>query len=66
MNRTSAKELTKAEALEILSSALMYCQQAGLQIYAANATEGLRIYLPQVALTVDEENKHKLILTDEK
>lgn len=42
--------LTPQEALQLLESAVSYCQQAGLQVYATNAIGGLRFYLPHAEL----------------
>lgn len=42
--------LAPRDALQLLESAVSYCQQAGLQVYAANALEGLRFYLPHAEL----------------
>lgn len=44
--RNLMQTLTPQEALQLLASAVSYCQQAGLQVYATNAIEGLRFYIP--------------------
>lgn len=39
-----------AEAVEILQSALGYCQQAGLMVRAGNANGGITIIVPGVTI----------------
>lgn len=49
--------LPKQDALDILSSALNYCADAGLHYWLANGTrgEGLLIRLPAAAVSEDGE-----------
>ncbi len=53
MSKTK-RPIMPAEALEILASALAYCQQAGMQIQTLNsaATDSLMLILPGVAVDV--------------
>jgi len=41
--RNGARPLTVQEALEMLQSAIGYCQQAGITVQAANKIEGLTL-----------------------
>ena len=46
--RKTAKPITPEEAIQLLSSALSYCQQAGLTIRAGNDGNTLHLVLPGV------------------
>jgi len=46
-NRTETP-ITATEALQLLASAVNYCQKAGLKVnYSNDSTQGLTLYLPQ-------------------
>ncbi|MBI4672792.1 MAG: hypothetical protein HY741_14120 [Chloroflexi bacterium] len=45
--RKPIQSLTPQDALQLLASAVSYCQQAGLEVYATNTLDGLRFYIPQ-------------------
>lgn len=51
-NRAEEKKpsIGKAEAVQILQSALGYCQQAGIAVKAGNANGGLTIILTGVTI----------------
>ncbi len=55
--KQSAAKLQPQDALDILSSALNYCHDAGLHFWLANGTrgEGLLIRLPRAAVSDDGE-----------
>ena len=55
--KPNAAPLPPQDALDILSSALNYCADAGLHYWLANGTrgEGLLIRLPKAAVTEDGE-----------
>lgn len=44
--RNVGEPITTAEALQILQSAIGYCQQAGLVVKAANRKAGLTLTIP--------------------
>lgn len=48
--RPTRPTLSPADALNMLASALTYCQQAGLTIEAGNGPSGLTIILPGARL----------------
>ncbi|MBM4422616.1 MAG: hypothetical protein FJ030_04385 [Chloroflexi bacterium] len=55
--------ITAAESLEILQSAVNYCQKAGLQVnYTNDTAHGLTLYLPRCkAEAVDGEARFVLV-----
>ncbi len=47
--------ITAGEALEILQSALSYCQRAGLTVNYSNTAHGLTLYLPCAAVMFEND-----------
>ena len=50
--RKQAEPLTPAMALTMLESAVSYCQQAGLQVQAANGADTLTLHIPNAYYTL--------------
>ena len=53
--RSVGEPLTAQEALQILQSAIGYCQQAGLAVQAANSGTGLTLTIPGAYYTTANE-----------
>jgi hypothetical protein len=53
--RNVGEALTAEEALQILQSAIGYCQQAGLAVQAANSGTGLTLTIPGAYYTATDE-----------
>jgi hypothetical protein len=47
--------ITAHEALQILASAVSYCQQAGLQVQAANGADTLTLHIPNAYYTLTND-----------
>lgn len=54
--RSGAQPITAEEALQILQSAIGYCQQAGLKVQAANSGTGLTLTIPGAYYTTVENS----------
>lgn len=54
IRRSTGEPLTAQEALQILQSAIGYCQQAGLTVQAANSGTGLMLTIPGAYYTTVE------------
>jgi hypothetical protein len=46
--KNTLSPITKAEAVELLSSALRYCQKAGIKVSAGNVSDGIVLRLDGV------------------
>lgn len=53
--RKTPTRITAHEALQLLESALSYCQAAGMEVQAGNGDEGtLAIYIPNAHYTITD------------
>lgn len=53
--RRMTPSITATEALQLLESAVSYCQQAGLQVNALNEQGALCLFIPHAQYSVSED-----------